>query len=123
MSVAQKLDVALLSKPEETVSTTQSNWRNVRLPAYTPVTGEALRQLSMPVGFELRGDGQFQDIVVDTQDGDWSLNFKKAVAALFQTKSIQLNNGVHTNQVGILLIIMEIELFLSLHIYHCTEQC
>jgi len=61
------------------------NWRNLVLPAFEPVTAELKTLLETPVVFSVR-DGEIKSLIVSGSELEWSLNFKKALVVLFQTK-------------------------------------
>ena len=52
---------------------------------YQPVPSESMKMLSMPTPFEVSEPGKVSSIHVSQDEPEWSINFKKALVALFQT--------------------------------------
>ena len=61
------------------------NWRELYLPEMTEVDTEIRRLLEQPIVFELY-NGEIRQAKISRQEPEWSVNFKKALALLFQTK-------------------------------------
>merc|ERR1719305_1180261 len=61
------------------------NWRYLPLTGYQAVPTESMRMLSRPTPFEISESGKVSSIRVSHDEAEWSINFKKALVALFQT--------------------------------------
>jgi len=61
------------------------NWRELYLPEMTEVDSEIRRLLEQPIIFELY-HGEIRQAKISRQEPEWSVNFKKSLALLFQTK-------------------------------------
>ena len=61
------------------------NWRFLPVTGYQAVPSESMRMLSKPTPFEVSESGKVSSIRVSTDEPEWSINFKKALVALFQT--------------------------------------
>lgn len=62
------------------------NWRFLELPSYTDLPSEHAERLSDRVVLKLKESGEFEVLIVKEEEPEWSINFKKALATLFQTK-------------------------------------
>jgi hypothetical protein len=62
------------------------NWRFVELPEYSDLPSEHSQKLSDRVVLKLKETGEFEVLIVKEDEPEWSINFKKALATLFQTK-------------------------------------
>lgn len=71
--------------PHVTSSYEGSNWRYVLLPQFTQAPIDIKKLLKVPITFAIH-DGEIKTITVSGTEQEWSLNFKKALVALFQTK-------------------------------------
>jgi len=69
------------------------NWRSLSLPQYSEVPAESARLLASPTLFKLKSGGEFESITVSGEEPEWSINFKKAIVVLFQTKFHQMGNS------------------------------
>ena len=65
----------------------ENNWRNLELPSYQPMPEESARFLSMPTIFEINESGAVKEVTLSKEEPEWSVNFKKALIVLFQTKT------------------------------------
>lgn len=61
------------------------NWREVFLPEMSEVSSEYKQLLEQPIIFELV-QGEIREAKISRDEPEWSVNFKKALALLFQTK-------------------------------------
>ena len=61
------------------------NWRELYLPEMTEVDSEIRSLLEQPIVFELVR-GEIRLAKISREEPEWSVNFKKALALLFQTK-------------------------------------
>ena len=61
------------------------NWRELYLPEMTEVDSEIRSLLEQPIVFELVS-GEIRLAKISREEPEWSVNFKKALALLFQTK-------------------------------------
>jgi hypothetical protein len=87
---------------------TADNWRLLRLPTFSDIPEEYLRSLREPIVFRYRSNGQFEELIVDQNEPEWSINFKKALVALFQTKYEPIGQGqpeLQNNRVSLLTIL------------------
>lgn len=62
-----------------------ANWRKVFLPQMSEVAPEFQRLLAQPIVVELV-NGEIRQAQISREEPEWSINFKKALALLFQTK-------------------------------------
>jgi hypothetical protein len=69
----------------ESTGYTGANWRTLVLPGFTPASQDVKQLLSMPLSFSVR-DGEIKAVTVSGAEQQWSLNFKKALVVMFQTK-------------------------------------
>lgn len=80
------------------------NWRNVELGPYTPVPTEMSTHLYNPFNVDLKTNGEFDHMVVGETEPDWSINLKKGLTSLFQTRFVSTgsSNGevLSTNSLG-----------------------
>jgi len=61
------------------------NWRKILLPEMTVVEPQVKKVLELPVVIDLL-HGEIQEVKVSPEEPVWSVNLKKALAVLFQTK-------------------------------------
>merc|ERR1712038_1130646 len=61
------------------------NWRNLVIDGYQPIPTESMRMLSKPTLFEISESGKVSSVRMSEEEAEWSINFKKALVALFQT--------------------------------------
>merc|ERR1712223_1010083 len=61
------------------------NWRYLNIDGYKPVPTESMRMLSKPTLFEISESGKVSSLRISEEEAEWSINFKKALVALFQT--------------------------------------
>lgn len=61
------------------------NWREVFLPQMSEVSSEFRQILEQPIIFELV-QGEIREAKISRDEPEWAVNFKKALALLFQTK-------------------------------------
>ncbi len=74
---------------QESTSSTGPNWRNLELPNYSDLPASAAQSLRKPTVFKMNsGNGEFESMTVDQNEPTWSLNFKKGIVVLFQTKGL-----------------------------------
>ena len=78
----------------------ESNWRNLQLPAYQPISGESAQMLSMPTMFQMAQGGVIEHITLSKDEPEWSVNFKKAIVVLFQTQNSHGASALETNTVS-----------------------
>ena len=77
-----------------------NNWRFLELPSFNPVPSATKDMLEKPTVFELEAEsGKVRSVVVSSEEPEWSVNFKKALANLFQTQTM-LTETVNTNSVS-----------------------
>jgi len=62
-----------------------ANWREVYLPQMQEVSAEYKQILEQPIIFELV-EGEIREAKISKEEPEWAVNFKKALALLFQTK-------------------------------------
>ena len=62
-----------------------NNWRFLPLTGYQRVPSESMQMLSKPTPFEVSESGKVSSIRLSHDEPEWSINFKKALVALFQT--------------------------------------
>nr|ADD73552.1 vitellogenin 2 [Paracyclopina nana] len=62
-----------------------ANWREVFLPEMAEVDEDLKRILEQPIVFEL-ARGEIREAKISREEPEWSVNFKKALALLFQAK-------------------------------------
>merc|ERR1712223_628246 len=62
-----------------------NNWRFLPLTGYQRVPSESMQMLSKPTPFEVSESGKVSSIRLSHDEPEWSINFKKALIALFQT--------------------------------------
>lgn len=62
-----------------------ANWREVFLPEMSEVDSDLRRILEQPIIFELVR-GEIREAKISREEPEWSVNFKKALALLFQAK-------------------------------------
>ena len=75
------------------------NWRELYLPEMTEVDAELRSLLEQPIVVELVR-GEIRQARISREEPEWSVNFKKALALLFQTKvdsSSWLAEGNHVS--------------------------
>ena len=78
---------------------TGNNWRHVVLPPFTPAPESIKQLLSMPISFSVK-DGEIKAVTVSGAEEQWSLNFKKALVVLFQTKMEKSSLDLEMNTVS-----------------------
>merc|ERR1712241_1126773 len=61
------------------------NWRYLAIDGYRPIPTESMRMLSKPTLFEISESGKVSSVRMSEEEAEWSINFKKALVALFQT--------------------------------------
>lgn len=85
----KSVEVNGILKPEGDSSTygpEGTNWRHLELPSAQPVPEEFRKILSKPVGIRFSFDGEVTSLAIEEDEPEWSINFKKGLVALFQTK-------------------------------------
>ena len=76
------------------------NWRNIELPQTTPIPSEWANYLQETTRFRFdRHSGAFESMTVSSEEPEWSINFKKALVALFQTKMADSQSAIESNKV------------------------
>ena len=78
----------------------KTNWRELILPNLGPVPTESATSLAMTTIFEMNGNGEAQNIILSKKESNWSINFKKAIVALFVTRVAEGKGLVQTNTVS-----------------------
>ena len=76
-----------------------ANWRELILPQMTPVEPAVKLILEQPIAVELL-HGAIREAKVSSTEPVWSINLKKALAVLFQTKFDTASWLPEVNQVG-----------------------
>merc|ERR1712223_1943508 len=61
------------------------NWRHLGISGYQPIPTESMTMLSKPTLFEISESGKVSSLRISEEEAEWSINFKKALVALFQT--------------------------------------
>merc|ERR1712038_966156 len=61
------------------------NWRHLGISGYQPIPTESMTMLSKPTLFEISESGKVSSVRMSEEEAEWSINFKKALVALFQT--------------------------------------
>ena len=79
----------------------QDNWRLLELPSFSEVPEEYKQALQSPAVFQYGQSGSFESAIVNQDEPEWSVNFKKALIAVFQTQynGGQSVRGLDSNQV------------------------
>ena len=78
-----------------------ANWRELILPQMTPVEPAIKLILEQPIVVEMcHRHGEFREAKVSATEPMWSINLKKALAVLFQTKFDTASWLPEVNQVG-----------------------
>jgi hypothetical protein len=75
-----------------------ANWREVLLPEMSEVDSDVRQLLEQPLIFEVVR-GEIRAAKISRDEPEWSVNFKKALALLFQTKVDSASWEVQDNQV------------------------
>ena len=57
------------------------------MPSYERLPKESSGFLSMTTVFQIAEGGAIEQITLSKEEPDWSINFKKALVVLFQTKT------------------------------------
>ena len=74
--------------------------------------------LAKPIEFVVACDGAIRKVVVSKNEPEWSINFKKALLVLFQTKVDTYNIQLEQNRVSLILcLITDYTLIFSLCFY------
>ena len=68
-------------------------WKCFQVPA------EYAQILAKPVEFVIARDGAVREVTVSRNEPEWSINFKKALIVLFQTKVDSYNLELEENRV------------------------
>ncbi len=73
----------------------------VGLPEYRPMPTSTSKHLSTPTILKLKGDGskKFESLKVSSEEPEWSVNFKKALAVLFNVNTIEPYSTISQNMV------------------------
>lgn len=81
----------------------EENWRNLPLGTYEDLPSDFSRWVNEPTQVTMKGNGEFEHMVVGEQEPEWSINLKKGLIALFQTRFNQggnVNAEVQSNTLG-----------------------
>lgn len=97
-----RINGVLEGQEQEVVA--QDNWRKLKLPTFSEVPEELKRILMEPVVFKYGEEtGDFEYVLIDQTEPEWSVNFKKALIVLLQTKlqTEKSSNayGIHENMI------------------------
>ena len=66
------------------------------------VPAEHAQILAKPIEFVIRCNGAVREVIVSKDEPEWSINFKKALVVLFQTKVDSYSWELEENRVSIL---------------------
>ncbi len=78
-----------------------ANWREVNLPAEMQEASQEYAQiLSQPIEVELNQQGEIKQAKIVRSDPEWSVNLKKSLALLYQTKMDSSSWQTQDNQVN-----------------------
>ena len=79
----------------------ENNWRELQLPSFQPMPQESADILAVPTMFQVTEGGAVESLVLSKTEPEWSVNFKKALVVVFQTKSRE-GSSLESNTVSIL---------------------
>jgi len=85
MSVETPTFVRINDELQRVSSSSSDNWRELRLPEMSEVTGEHLVHLLKPIKFSMT-NGEVHSAMISQSEPTWSVNFKKALVLQFQAK-------------------------------------
>lgn len=72
------------------------NWRFLTMPQYQPFPGTIMEDLSQPAVFEVAPlNGEIRAVTISGDESTWSINFKKALVNLFQTRNMEHSGGLN----------------------------